>query len=185
MCVFVFFFYPWQPKRPGAASPQPGTALCMCTAPLLLPLGSFPFNPIRSAGTGSHRTINIARQGWAIWFEKQNKINTAGSNLRCVARNNPKSLLWIRISQRDLLTEGLQRRWLLVLGPWMANKPCGCWPGLRARGWCRCWVTIIQAPANKTSHLLLPGMSPIHGTGPQVAMVLERAASGWAGTARL
>lgn len=89
---------------------------------LLLPLGSFPFNPNRSAGTGSQHTSSIAWQGWAVWFEKQSKTNTTGSNLCSAACNNPKGFAlgskqpagpsaWV-------LAEGLQRQ-LLVL-------PHGC-----------------------------------------------------------
>lgn len=72
-------------RNPGAAFPEPDAAGLTCPAPLLFPLGSFPFSLSKSAGTGSHHTSNIARQGWAIWFEKQNKINITGSNLRSVA----------------------------------------------------------------------------------------------------
>lgn len=72
-------------QLPGCCFLEHNPAGCTCPAPLPLPLGSFPFSLSRTAGTGSHHTSNIAWQGWAIWFEKQNKINTTGSNLCSVA----------------------------------------------------------------------------------------------------
>lgn len=76
---------------------------------LLLPLGSFPFNPNRSAGTGSQHTSSIAWQGWAVWFESKAKQTQQAPTCVLLPAITQKGLLWGQGSQQDLLHGRLQK----------------------------------------------------------------------------